>query len=231
MKMRFLLDAAVVLTVAALLQSAIEVSAATAQTAGLSPRSIPLHRGDNLAATNNSLAQRVVLYEEGPGDPQGRRATGSVVWSTETKSSDPENTSELVVRGDIDIPERKMEMTWRLRRTVGLSTSHTIEFLFKVPQDFTGGDISIVPGIWMKPTERIQGTALAGLAVKVTPGYFLIGLSAAQADKERNIRLLKDRPWIDIPIVYSNKLRAILSLEKGTPGEQAFQQVFATWKE
>jgi hypothetical protein len=45
-----------------------------------------------------------------------------------------------VVRGDIDIPERKMEMTWRLRRTTGLSTSHTIEFLFKLPQDFTSGE-------------------------------------------------------------------------------------------
>ncbi|HEX8812989.1 MAG TPA: hypothetical protein VF742_13445, partial [Terracidiphilus sp.] len=153
------------------------------------------------------------------------------VWSTERKSSDTENTSELVVRGDIDIPERKMEMTWRLRRTTGLSTSHAIEFLFKLPQDFTGGDIINIPGIWMKPAERLQGTALAGMAVKVTAGYFLIGLSAAQADNERNIQLLKDRPWIDVPIVYTNNRRALLGMEKGAPGEQAFQKVFAAWNE
>jgi hypothetical protein len=231
MKTHFLLGAAAaLLALVPFLPGVVEVYAEPTATAALSPRSSPL--GDRVI-TNSSLAQRVVLYEEEPGNPQGRRAAGSVVWSTETKSSDTARAPELVVRADIDIPERKMEMTWRMRRSAGLgsSASHTIEFLFKVPQDFMSGGIINVPGIWMKPTERLQGTALAGLAVRVTPGYFLIGLSAAQADKERNIQLLKDRPWIDVPIIYANKLRAILSMEKGAPGEQVFQQVFAAWKE
>jgi hypothetical protein len=223
MKTRIRLNAAMVLTATTLLQSAIEVSTAAAQTAALS------HVEHD--TTNHGLAQRVVLYEEGPGDPQTRRASGSVVWSTEIKSSDNGNMPEFVVRADIDIPERKMAVTWRLRRTTDLSTSHTIEFLFKVPQDFMGGDISNVPGIWMKPAERLQGTALAGLAVKVTAGYFLIGLSAAHTDKERNLQLLKDRPWIDIPIVYTDNRRALLSMEKGASGAQVFQQAFAAWNE
>ena len=231
MKTRFPLNAALVLTATTFLQSAIEVSPAAAQAAASSHPSKPLHQDVEHDTTNHGLAQRVVLYEEGPGDPQGRRASGSVVWSTETKSSDNENMPEFVVRADIDIPERKMEMTWRLRRTTSPSASHTIEFLFKVPPDFTSGDISNVPGIWMKPAERLQGTALAGLAVKVTPGYFLIGLSAAHTDKERNLQLLKDRPWIDIPIVYTNNRRALLSMEKGASGAQAFQQAFAAWNE
>jgi hypothetical protein len=41
----------------------------------------------------------------------------------------------------------------------------------------------------------------------------------------------KGSAWVEIPLVYTNKLRAILNIEKGTPGEQAFQQVFAAWKE
>jgi hypothetical protein len=81
----------------------------------------------------------------------------------------------------------------------------------------------------MKQAEQTQGTALAGLAVKVTTGYFLIGLSSAPADKERNIQLLKERPWFDIPIVYTNNRRAILAMEKGTPGERAFAEAFAAW--
>jgi hypothetical protein len=36
---------------------------------------------------------------------------------------------------------------------------------------------------------------------------------------------------IDMPIVYNNNWRAILQLEKGTAGEQAFQQAFAAWQE
>jgi hypothetical protein len=179
-----------------------------------------------------AVAQRVVLYEEDPNDPQGKRAVGSAIWRTEAISPGTGKPPELAVRADIEIPERKISMTWTLRRDTdpSRSTSHTIEIMFKLPPDFPSGGIFNVPGIWMKQAEQTQGTALAGLAVKVTAGYFLIGLSSAQADKERNIQLLKERPWFDIPIVYTNNRRAILAMEKGTPGERAFAQAFAVWE-
>jgi hypothetical protein len=179
-----------------------------------------------------TVAQRVVLYEEDPNDPNGKRAVGSAIWRTETVSPGAGKSPELAVRADIEIPERKISMTWTLRRDTdpGRSTSHTIEIMFKLPPDFPSGGIFNVPGIWMKQAEQTQGTALAGLAVKVTTGYFLIGLSSAPADKERNIQLLKERPWFDIPIVYTNNRRAILAMEKGTPGERAFAQAFAAWE-
>jgi hypothetical protein len=179
-----------------------------------------------------TVAQRVVLYEEDPNDPQGKRAVGSAIWRTEAISPGTGKPPELAVRADIEIPERKISMTWTLRRDTdpSRSTSHTIEIMFKLPPDFPSGGIFNVPGIWMKQAEQTQGTALAGLAVKVTTGYFLIGLSGAQADKDRNIQLLKERPWFDIPIVYTNNRRAILAMEKGTPGERAFAQAFAAWE-
>jgi hypothetical protein len=179
-----------------------------------------------------TVAQRVVLYEEDPNDPQGKRAVGSAIWRTEAISPGTGKPPELAVRADIEIPERKISMTWTLRRDTdpSRSTSHTIEIMFKLPPDFPSGGIFNVPGIWMKQAEQTQGTALAGLAVKVTTGYFLIGLSAAPADRERNIQLLKERPWFDIPIVYTNNRRAILAMEKGTPGERAFAQAFAAWE-
>jgi hypothetical protein len=178
-----------------------------------------------------TVAQRVVLYEEDPNDPQGKRSVGSAVWRTEAISPGTGKPPELAVRADIEIPERKISMTWTLRRDTdpSRSTSHTIEIMFKLPPDFPSGGIFNVPGIWMKQAEQTQGTALAGLAVKVTTGYFLIGLSSAPADKERNIQLLKERPWFDIPIVYTNNRRAILAMEKGTPGEHAFAEAFAAW--
>jgi len=83
----------------------------------------------------------------------------------------------------------------------------------------------------MKQAEQTRGVPLAGLAVPVTPGYFLIGLSSLESDMQRNVQLLKERSWFDIPIIYNNNRRAILALEKGTPGEQAFNQAFATWKQ
>jgi hypothetical protein len=68
-------------------------------------------------------------------------------------------------------------------------------------------------------------------AVKVTNGFFLIGLSAVETDRERNIQLLKERAWFDIPVVYTNNRRAILALEKGNPGERAFEEAFTAWEQ
>jgi hypothetical protein len=48
---------------------------------------------------------------------------------------------------------------------------------------------------------------------------------------QRNIQLLKERSWFDIPVVYGNGRRAILAMEKGTPGERAFAEAFAAWKQ
>src|SRR5205823_3746514 len=108
----------------------------------------------------------------------------------------------------------------------GQPATHTVEIMFKLPADFPAGGISNVPGILMKQAEQTRGVPLAGLAVKVTPGFYLIGLSNAEADKDRNIQLLKERSWFDIPVVYNNNRRAILALEKGTPGEQVFADAF-----
>jgi hypothetical protein len=178
------------------------------------------------------VAQRVVLYEEDSNDPQGKRFVGSAIWRTETVSPGPGLAPELVVRADVTIPERRMSMTWSMRRNTdqALPASHTIEIMFTLPSDFVGGGIANVPGLLMKQSEQTRGTPLAGLAVKVTNGFFLIGLSAVDADVQRNMQLIKERPWFDIPIVYTNGGRAILAMEKGPPGDRAFADAFTAWE-
>src|SRR5262249_22502000 len=96
--------------------------------------------------------------------------------------------------------------------------------------DFPGGGIADVPGVLAKQAEQARGTELAGRAIKVTEGFFLIGLSAGETDRQRNEQLLKDRPWFDIPIVYTNGGRALLAMEKGPPGVRVFADAFAVWK-
>jgi hypothetical protein len=178
-----------------------------------------------------AVAQRVVLYEEDPGNPQGKQYIGSAVWRTETVSPGSGLAPELQIRADVTIPERNMTVTWTLRRNTdqALPASHTIEIMFNLPPDFPGGGIANVPGVLMKESEQARGVPLAGLAVKVTNGFFLIGLSAVDADVQRNLQLLKERPWFDIPVVYNNGGRAILALEKGPPGDRAFADAFAAW--
>lgn len=179
------------------------------------------------------VAQRVVLYEEDPDDPQGKRSIGTAIWRTEMMPGGPGKPAELAVRADVSVPDRQMTMTWTLRRNndASLPASHTIEIMFTLPADAPSGGVQNVPGVLMKQAEATRGVPLAGLAVKVTPGFFLIGLSSIEADKQRNLQLLKERSWFDIPIVYNNNRRAILAMEKGTPGEQVFNEAFAAWKE
>ena len=147
------------------------------------------------------MAQRVVLYEEDPNDPQGRRYVGSAIWRTETVSPGAGLAPELAVRADVEIPERSMTVTWSLRRNTdqALPASHTIEIMFNLPADFPGGGIANVPGILMKQSEQARGTPLAGLAVKVTNNFFLVGLSAVATDMQRNMQLLKERPGSTFP--------------------------------
>jgi hypothetical protein len=179
------------------------------------------------------VAQRVVLYEEDPDDPQGKRLTGTVVWGSEVLPPSPGRQAEMAVRARIEIPERKLAVTWSLRRNTdqSLPASHTIEIMFNLPPDAPAGGVQNVPGVLMKQAEQTRGVPLAGLAVKVTPGYFLIGLSSLESDVQRNIQLLKERSWFDIPIVYNNNRRAILAMEKGIPGEKAFNDAFAAWRQ
>jgi len=195
--------------------------------------------GDSTPAPNAanapaaSVAQKVVLYDEDSADPQGKRYVGSAIWRTETVSPGPGLAPELAVRADVEIPERHLRMTWSLRRNTdkALPASHTIEIMFTLPADFAEGGIANVPGVLMKQTEQARGVPLAGLAVKVTNGYFLIGLSAVEVDVQRNIQFLKERDWFDIPIVYTSGKRAILAIEKGTPGARAFEEAFRAWGE
>ena len=179
------------------------------------------------------VAQRVVLYDEDPSDPKGKQYVGSVIWRTDQVKGASGQKAEMAVRADIEIPDRKFKMTMSFRRNTdsSLPASHTVELTFILPSDFTGGGVDKVPGILMKSNEQARGTPLAGLAVKVTDGFFLVGLSNVDADRQRNVQLLKERSWFDVPLVYTNQRRAIIAIEKGAPGERAFNDAFTAWGE
>jgi hypothetical protein len=179
------------------------------------------------------VAQRVVLYDEDPSDPKGKQYVGSVIWRTEQIKAAAGQKADIAVRADVDIPDRKFKMTMSFRRNTdtSLPASHTAELTFILPPDFAGGGVGNVPGVLMKSNEQARGTPLAGLAVKVTDGFFLVGLSNVDADRQRNLQLLKERSWFDVPLVYVNQRRAIIAIEKGAPGERAFNDAFTAWGE
>jgi len=179
------------------------------------------------------VAQPALLYEEDPSDPNGRQYNGTVTWQADSVSPRQGLASDIVVKADLAIPQRQMSVAMSFRRNTDqtVSASHVFELRFNAPSDPPHGEISKVQGLALKQSEKVRGSLLAGQALKVMPGYFLVTLSPTQPDMQRNLKLLKEASWFDIMFLYSNGNRAILAIEKGTAGEKAFAQAFGLWGE
>jgi hypothetical protein len=215
------------LGVSTLLPGSVRVGAQEKPRGGATERIVP--------SDDEAGPERAVLYEEDPAEPKGRKFLGSVAWSAgrEKPGGDAIRAnakSEMVLRAKVVMPDHGLGLQLAIRRNndKSLPATHTVDLIFDLPPDH--GGIENVPGMLAKNGESERGTPLAGLAVKVTTGYFLIGLSTVDAERQRNMMLLKERSWIDLPIVYNDKRRAILALEKGRSGERAFGEALAAWE-
>jgi hypothetical protein len=175
----------------------------------------------------NHLSQRAVLYNEDPSNPQGQQYVGSVVWHT-APAKTAGQPDDVAVKADVDIPAAGLKLTMSFRRNTdqSLPASHLIELAFKQAPGSVNGSIDSVPGVLMKSAEQARGVPLSGLSVKVTDGYFLFGLADGAAARAKNLESLLGRAWIDVPVIYSNKRRGIVAVEKGLSGEKAFRVAF-----
>lgn len=172
---------------------------------------------------------KAVLYEE---RLDAAAATGVVAIDASVEwrfVQDSENGPEI--SADIEVPERKMTVNMVIRRNTDptLPASHLVEATIKTPPDFPGKGIRSVPRLVLKDGENERGTPLIGAGAKVADGYFWIALSAAEEDVAQNLKLLKDRSWIDLQLVYETGQRAILTFDKGPQGVEVFDNAFAAW--
>jgi hypothetical protein len=181
------------------------------------------------SASPVALAQKAVLFEEDYS--VGHRYVGSTVWHSERLPPARGQSEDVAIAADAEIPDRRIGVQLSLRRNSdkALRASHTVELRFKLPADFLHGGISNVPGLLMKDGVTARGVPLIGRSVKVDTNFFVVGLSSIDAEMQRNIQLLKERSWLDIPIVYSDGRRAIMAIEKGPEGERVFSDAFAAW--
>jgi len=180
-----------------------------------------------------AVAQKAILYEEPiPGSP-GTKLDGTVVWSFVNEPALPGDKPVPQIRGDIEVPELDLKMRLSIHKNddQALPASHIVEFSFTVPPSFAGKFIDTTPGMIAKQTEEARGDPIVGAVAKVSDSLFWLALSGLDQDVSRNIQLLKERSWIDIPIRYGNRRRAILTFEKGAPGDKVFADAFAAWGE
>ena len=57
----------------------------------------------------------------------------------------------------------------------------------------------------------------------------MIALNDDADARKVNTELMKTRSWIDIPVIYRNNRRALLTFEKGSTGTDAFDKAMAQW--
>jgi hypothetical protein len=178
------------------------------------------------------VAQRAMLYEENPADPQQPKVTPArVIWRLDNINAGQGQPLETVVRATVEVPEAKMSLNLLLRRNQDqtLPASHTVELAFTTPPGDPSRAVRDVGLLQFKNEETVRGTPLAGLPVPVKENLFLIGLSNLASDVERNTELMRNRNWIDLPIRFTSGQRAILSFEKGVVGEQVLNEAFRHW--
>ncbi len=182
-----------------------------------------------LAQAPIGAGNRAVLFEENPGTQQFTTINGTVSWRAETISPGENRPPELMVHADIEVPDRKLKVSFSMRRNPEASSSASHYVYVRFSGDDSFGGIAQVPFLRMKPNESAQGAPLVAIAHRVMPGFFLLGLSAIDADRERNFAALKSQPWIDIAFVYENGRRSVIAFEKGPAGEKVLADAFAAW--
>jgi hypothetical protein len=199
---------------------------------GLQPGSPGQASAPGAARGDVAVAQRGILYEENPADPQNPRATaGRALWRLDQMNPGQGQPLETVVRANVEVPAATLSLALLLRRNSDptLPASHILELNFTTSGD-PGRVVRDVGLLQLKNEEVVRGTPVAGLPVPVKDNVFLIGLSNLPGDIDRNKDLLLKRNWIDLPIRFASGQRAILSFEKGVSGDQALAEAFRQWQ-
>lgn len=156
------------------------------------------------------VRQRAILYEQTAKEEGDASVSGTVSWQ-------PQREGEAA-HALIELPDRdaQISMLIRINNDPDLPASHLIELRFNDPRAL-GGTVRAIPTIVAKPTEQARGEPLVGVDVPVTDRVHWIALSADEEQRSRNIALLREGKWFDIPILFHDGKRALLTIEKGGP--------------
>jgi hypothetical protein len=199
-------------------------TAAGATAPGVPPSSQP---ANTVAVAGN----KIFLYEERVGQSSPTAVEGSVSWSLQKEAVENGKT-EPAVQGRISIPGRGLTalVTFKRNTDPSLPASHLVEFVFSLPPNFEGGSIDSVQRISMKQTEQDRGDPLVAVPAKITPDFHMIALNDFPDARARNLDLIRSRDWIDVPLIYSNGRRALLTMQKGDDGRKAFDEATRVWQ-
>lgn len=179
-----------------------------------------------------AVGQKAIFYEERTSTAQGSAEPGNIVWSLVQESPGGDLPPEPAIRAEATIPGKDIQLRMTIRRNTDqtLPASHIIEMIFLTPNGFEGGGVDNILRVAMKGSEQDAGSPLIGIPAKIADGFFLVALNDTKADEDANLTLLRGQDWIDVPVVYKTGRRALLTMEKGIPGEKVFDEALKAWQ-
>ncbi|MBS9722553.1 hypothetical protein JYU29_17805 [Tianweitania sp. BSSL-BM11] len=178
------------------------------------------------------VGQRAIFYEERTSTSPNTAESGSIVWSLVQESPGGDAPPEPAIRAEANIPGKNLQLRMTIRRNADptLPASHIMEMIFLTPEGFEGGGIQNVVRVAMKDSEQATGSPLLGIPARIADGFFLVALSDSPAEIQANMTLLRRQDWIDVPLIYNSGRRALITMEKGVPGERVFEEAMQAWQ-
>jgi len=178
------------------------------------------------------VGQKAIFYEERTSAVEGSAEPGSIVWSLVEESPGGNLPAEPAIRAEATIPGKDLQLRMTIKRNADqtLPASHIIEMIFLTPEGFEGGGIENILRVAMKSSEQEAGNPLIGIPAKIADGFFLVALNDTKAEIDANLTLLRRQSWIDVPVVYKSGRRALLTMEKGVPGDKVFDEALKAWQ-
>lgn len=180
-----------------------------------------------------AVAQRAVLYIEVPEAPQQPRTVpGRVFWRLDSDTVGQGQPVETIVRATVEIPEAGLSLDFTIRRNTdpAFPASHIIGMRFITTGETANDAIREVGVPQFKTDESERGAPLSAISSALGENLFVAALSNVQIESERNLDLLQNRPWIDLPVRFASGRRGIITFEKGVSGNQTIADALSRWR-
>jgi hypothetical protein len=157
---------------------------------------------------------------------------GRVFWRLDSESAGPGRPVETIVRATIEVPEAGIGLDFTIRRNTDTAfpASHIIGLRFTKTGTVAPETIREVGVPQFKTDENERGAPLSAINSALGENLFVAALSNVPVEVERNLDLILNRNWIDVPIRFASGKRGILTFEKGFPGNQTLADAFGRWR-
>ncbi|MDP3407889.1 histidine kinase [Bosea sp. (in: a-proteobacteria)] len=193
--------------------------------------------GGNASASAPSqeiaVAQRAILYTEDAATPQTPRAVnGRVFWRLDSESVGQGRPVETIVRATVEVAEMGLSLDFTIRRNTDTAfpASHIIGMRFTSTGPAATDAVREVGVPQFKTEESERGAPLSAINSALGENLFVAALSNVPVEVERNVELILNRAWIDVPVRFASGKRGILTFEKGVSGSQTLADAFGRWR-